>query len=141
MADRGDDAGRHKRPLIGGHPGKRVKRRRHGKVRRIEEDDVVGAWRGMTSRSASARSPCGSRVYIACHAVESNVITPIMLSRRLTLNAVVVFLAVVGWGWLWGIPGALMAVPLLAVLKVIADRVDGLAGLSEFLGGREPAPD
>lgn len=58
-----------------------------------------------------------------------------------TLNAVVVFLAVVGWGWLWGIPGALMAVPLLAVLKVIADRVDGLAGLSEFLGGREPAPD
>lgn len=80
-------------------------------------------------------------IYIACQVVESNVITPIVLSRRLTLNAVVVFLAVVAWGWLWGISGALMAVPLLAVLKVIADRVDGLAGLSEFLGGREPAPD
>ena len=45
-------------------------------------------------------------IYIACHLVESNVITPILLSRRLTLNAVVVFLAVVGWGWLWGISGA-----------------------------------
>ena len=78
------------------------------------------------------------KVYIACHVVESNVITPIMLSRRLTLNAVVVFLAVVAWGRLWGVSGALMAVPLLALLKVIADRVDGLAGLSEFLGGREP---
>lgn len=77
-------------------------------------------------------------VYIACNAVEANIITPILLSRRLTLNAVVVFLAVVFWGWLWGVSGALLAVPLLAVMKVIADRVDGLGGLSEFLGGREP---
>ncbi len=76
-------------------------------------------------------------VYIACNAVEANAITPILLSRRLTLNAVVVFLAVLVWGWLWGVAGALLAVPLLAVMKVIADRVDGLGGLSEFLSGRE----
>ncbi len=80
-------------------------------------------------------------IYIACNAVESNFITPILLSRRLTLNAVVVFLAVIVWGWLWGVSGALMAVPLLAVLKVIADRIDGLAGLSEFLGGRDQPQD
>lgn len=76
-------------------------------------------------------------VYIACNAIEGNIVTPILLSRRLTLNAVVVFLAVVVWSWLWGIAGALLAVPLLAVIKVIADRVDGLGGLSEFLGGRD----
>lgn len=78
-------------------------------------------------------------VYIVCNAIEANAVTPILLGRRLTLNAVVVFLAVLIWGWLWGVAGALLAVPLLAVMKVIADRVDGLGGLSEFLGGREPA--
>jgi predicted PurR-regulated permease PerM len=76
-------------------------------------------------------------VYIVCNAIEANAITPILLGRRLTLNAVVVFLAVLVWGWLWGISGALLAVPLLAVMKVIADRIDGLGGLSEFLSGRE----
>ena len=77
-------------------------------------------------------------VYILCNLLEANVVTPILLGRRLTLNAVVVFLAVLVWGWLWGVSGALLAVPLLAVMKVIADRVDGLGGLSEFLSGREP---
>jgi predicted PurR-regulated permease PerM len=76
-------------------------------------------------------------VYILCNAIEANAITPILLGRRLTLNAVVVFLAVIVWGWLWGVSGALLAVPLLAVMKVIADRIDGLGGLSEFLSGRE----
>lgn len=76
-------------------------------------------------------------VYIFCNAIEANIVTPILLGRRLTLNAVVVFLAVLIWGWLWGVVGALLAVPLLAVMKVIADRVDGLGGLSEFLTGRE----
>ncbi len=77
-------------------------------------------------------------VYIVCNAVEANAVTPILLSRRLTLNAVVVFLAVLGWSWLWGVSGALLAVPLLAMIKVIADHVDGLGGLNEFLGSREP---
>lgn len=76
-------------------------------------------------------------VYIFCNSIEANIVTPILLGRRLTLNAVVVFLAVLIWGWLWGVVGALLAVPLLAVMKVIADRVDGLGGLSEFLSGRE----
>ncbi len=77
-------------------------------------------------------------VYIVCNAVEANAVTPILLSRRLTLNAVVVFLAVLGWSWLWGVSGALLAVPLLAMIKVVSDHVDGLGGLSEFLGSREP---
>lgn len=79
-------------------------------------------------------------VYIFCNAIEANAITPILLSRRLTLNAVVVFLAVLVWGWLWGVSGALLAVPLLAMIKVIADHVDGLGGLSEFLGSRPQPP-
>ncbi len=80
-------------------------------------------------------------VYITCNAIEANFITPMLLSQRLTLNTVVVFLSVILWGWLWGISGALMAVPMLAMLKVVADRVDGLAPLSDFLGGRGERPE
>lgn len=79
-------------------------------------------------------------IYVVCNVVESNAVTPILVSRRLTLNAVVVFLAVIAWAWLWGIAGALLAVPMVAMMKVVADHVDGLGGLSEFLGGREPPP-
>lgn len=92
---------------------------------------------GLLTFDALADALIAPAIYIACNAVEANFITPMLLSQRLTLNAVVVFLAVVLWGWLWGISGALMAVPMLAMVKVIADRVDGLAALSEFLSGRE----
>jgi predicted PurR-regulated permease PerM len=49
----------------------------------------------------------------------------------------VIFLTIAFWGWLWGIVGALIAVPLLVTLKVFADHVDGLAALAEFLAGRD----
>ncbi len=58
---------------------------------------------------------------------------PIILGRRLLLNPVVVFLWLIFWGWLWGIPGALMAVPLLAVLKIVCDRIEQLTAIAELL--------
>ncbi|MBL8658488.1 MAG: AI-2E family transporter [Rhodospirillales bacterium] len=93
---------------------------------------------GLLTFDTFAAALMAPAVYTICNAVEANAVTPILLSRRLTLNAVVVFLAVLGWGWLWGVSGALLAVPLLAMIKVIADHVDGLGGLSEFLGSRDP---
>lgn len=58
--------------------------------------------------------------------LEGQVITPLVLGQRLALNPLVVFLAVVFWFWLWGVAGALMAVPMLITLKLIGDRVDFL---------------
>ena len=75
-------------------------------------------------------------LYLACSTIEGNVITPLIVGRRLKLNVVAVFLAVAIWGWLWGIAGALMAVPLLVVFKVLCDNVDGLDAWGEFLAGR-----
>ncbi len=65
-----------------------------------------------------------------------------LLGARLQLNAVAVFLTVIFWTWLWGIPGALMAVPILALIKVICDHVPALATFGNFLSGRaiDPAP-
>lgn len=75
-------------------------------------------------------------VYITINSLEAYVVTPTILSRRLTINPIAVFLSVIFWGWIWGIPGALMAVPILASLKVVCDATDRLAPVSQFLSGR-----
>ncbi|WP_112321161.1 AI-2E family transporter [Oceanibium sediminis] len=75
--------------------------------------------------------------YLVLTSLEAQFVTPMVLGRRLQLNTVSVFLTVIFWGWLWGIPGALMAVPALVVLKVVSDNVDALETLSRFLSGRD----
>lgn len=79
--------------------------------------------------------------YAACTILEGQIITPMLVGRRLEMNAVAVFLAVAFWGWLWGIVGAIIAVPMLVVVKVFADHVDGMRGLGEFLGARDTPDD
>lgn len=76
-------------------------------------------------------------LYLAINSLEGYLVTPLILSRRLTINPIAVFLAVVFWGWIWGIPGALMAVPILACLKVVCDASERLAPVSQFLGGKK----
>lgn len=75
--------------------------------------------------------------YLAATSLEGQIITPAILGRSLKLNTVSVFTTVVFWGWLWGIPGALMAVPFLVIVKVICDNVDGLRTLGNFLGSAD----
>lgn len=66
--------------------------------------------------------------------IEGSLVTPAILGRRLSLNPVVIFLGIFYWGWVWGIPGALLAVPMLLVVKVFCDRIPPLAAIGEFLG-------
>jgi predicted PurR-regulated permease PerM len=73
-------------------------------------------------------------VFVALNLAESMLLTPVLLGRRLTLNPVVVFVGVLFWGWLWGIVGALLAVPILAAFKIVCDHVERLAPVAEFLG-------
>ena len=74
--------------------------------------------------------------YLSLTMIEGNFITPLLLGKRLALNTVSVFLTVIFWAWLWGIPGALMAVPALVALKVVADNFERLSTLANFLSGR-----
>lgn len=74
--------------------------------------------------------------YLVLTSIEGQFITPVFVGRQLRLNAVAVFVAVVAWAWLWGVTGALMAVPFLVLVKVIADAVPGLDVLSNFLSAR-----
>jgi len=57
-------------------------------------------------------------IFLALTSLEGLLITPLILGRRLTLSPLMVFLSVIVWGWLWGVVGALIAVPLMSALKV-----------------------
>jgi predicted PurR-regulated permease PerM len=74
---------------------------------------------------------------IVCDIVEGQVITPLIVERRLEVNAVAIFIAVAFWSWLWGIVGALIAVPLLVVIKVFCDHFDGLRHVGNFLSAQQ----
>jgi predicted PurR-regulated permease PerM len=56
-----------------------------------------------------------------------------LLARRFTLNPVLVVISLVFWFWMWGIPGAIISVPMLAITKIICDRVRPLAAFGYFL--------
>ncbi len=72
--------------------------------------------------------------YLCLTAIEAQFITPALLARRLTLNPVAVFLALIVWTWMWGIAGALLAVPLLATFKICCDHLEPLQPIGTMLG-------
>jgi predicted PurR-regulated permease PerM len=74
-------------------------------------------------------------LYFGIHLLEGETLTPMLLARRFTLNPVLVILSLVFWFWMWGVPGAILAVPLLAFLKIICDRLRPLKALGHFLEG------
>lgn len=67
-------------------------------------------------------------------ATEAYLVTPLVLGRSLSLNPVVIVLSVLVWGWMWGMLGVLLAVPMLVVAKTFCDRVPPLHTVGEFLG-------
>ena len=73
-------------------------------------------------------------IFMAIHLAEADALTPMLLARQFTLNPVVVIIALIFWYWMWGVPGALLAVPLVATFKIICDRIDGLTAIGHFLG-------
>jgi predicted PurR-regulated permease PerM len=73
-------------------------------------------------------------IYLVIHLIESEVVTPMLLARRFILNPILVIISLVFWYWMWGVLGALLAVPLLVTVKIICDRVRPLMALGHFLG-------
>ena len=74
-------------------------------------------------------------LYLGFHLIEGETVTPMLLARRFTLNPVLVIISLIFWFWMWGIPGAILAVPMLAITKIICDRVRPLAAFGHFLEG------
>lgn len=72
-------------------------------------------------------------IYLIIHAIEGEIVTPLLLAKRFTLNPVAVILSLVFWYWMWGVPGAVLAVPMLAIAKIICDRVESLTPIGHML--------
>jgi predicted PurR-regulated permease PerM len=75
--------------------------------------------------------------FVAINLIQAYLVGPLLYSRRLTLNPVALFVGLAFWWWIWGIPGAFIAVPLMATLKIFCDHIDALAPVGEFLGQRD----
>lgn len=97
---------------------------------------AISAGFALLEFSAIDRALAVPLAYLVLTSIEGQFVTPVFLGRQLRLNAVAVFTAVVLWAWLWGVSGALMAVPFLVLVKVVADAVPGLEVLSNFLSAR-----
>ena len=74
-------------------------------------------------------------LYLTIHIVEGETVTPMLLARRFTINPVLVVLALVFWYWMWGVPGAILATPMLAITKIICDRIRPLMAFGHFIEG------
>ena len=76
--------------------------------------------------------------YYTLTSIEGQIVTPLLLGRHLAINAVAVFVTVMLWVWLWGIAGAFLAVPVLVIVKVLADNLPPLAAFGRFLDAPRP---
>ncbi len=82
--------------------------------------------------------PAGT--YLLIHIMEGETITPMLLARRFTLNPLLVIVSLFFWDWLWGVPGAFLSVPLLAVFKIFCDHIDSLTPIGHMLGESQARP-
>lgn len=74
-------------------------------------------------------------LYLIVHLIEGETITPMLLARRFTLNPVIVVISLIFWFWMWGVPGAILSVPMLAIIKIICDGTKPLNAIGHFLEG------
>ena len=71
---------------------------------------------------------------LVIHTVSGYMLTPWLTSRASRMSPVVVFVGVLAWGWLWGVWGLLLGIPILMAVKAVCDRVDNLKPIGELLG-------
>jgi predicted PurR-regulated permease PerM len=89
---------------------------------------------GLATASGIGRALLPPFVYLTISTIQNNLVSPVAYGRSLRLNPVAVLVGVLFWYYLWGVPGAFLAVPILATIKILGDHVEPLAAVAEFLG-------
>lgn len=87
---------------------------------------------GLMTFDSIALAMAPALIQIGLHTIEANLITPMVLGRRLTINPLLILVSLSFWGWVWGAPGALLAVPLLIIGQTL---IISLAGAGAGQGG------
>ena len=96
---------------------------------------VVFLLAGLLSNDTLWEAILPAGLYLGIHLIEGETITPMLLARRFILNPVLVIISLVFWFWMWGAPGAILSVPMLAITKIVCDRIRPLAAFGHFLEG------
>ena len=94
---------------------------------------IVIGLAGIVSFEGTSQPLMAVSAFFVINMIESNIVTPTLMGRRLPLNPVAVFVGFLFWGWVWGVTGAVLAVPLTVTIKVVADRIPGLQPLGVLL--------
>lgn len=76
-------------------------------------------------------------IIIVVQAIIANIVEPVVLGNRLRLNTLTVIFGLVFWGYIWGIPGMVLAVPLIVVFKLVFEQIESLSFLSRIMGSPE----
>jgi predicted PurR-regulated permease PerM len=88
---------------------------------------------GFTSFHGWFASLLPALIYLGLHVLEGEIVTPIVLGRRMAISPLVLIVALMGFGWLWGIAGLLLAVPILVCTKIVLSHIDGSSAWSGLL--------
>ncbi|HEY0152166.1 MAG TPA: AI-2E family transporter [Longimicrobium sp.] len=91
----------------------------------------------ITTFESTGQAMLVPAAFLVINLIQGNLVSPTLLGHRLALNPVAIFVGLAFWYSVWGIPGAFLAVPILAALKILCDHVESLAAFGEFLGGRD----
>jgi predicted PurR-regulated permease PerM len=92
------------------------------------------AFAAIASYDSLGRALLVPAAFLLLNVIESNIVTPTLIGREFPLNAVAVFVGLLFWGFVWGVPGAILAVPMMVTLKIFCERVPSLRAIGEFLG-------
>ena len=98
---------------------------------------VILAVAALTTFDSIGRTLLIPASFLCINLIQGNIVSPLLLGHRLALNPVALFIGLAFWFWIWGVPGAFIAVPLLATLKIFCDHIESLAAVGEFLGQRD----
>ncbi len=90
---------------------------------------------GLISKGPVWTALLPAALYFGIHVTEGEIVTPMLLASRFTINPVAIILSLIFWYWMWGIPGAILAVPMLAIIKIVCDRLRPLRPFGHLLEG------
>ncbi|SMF64679.1 AI-2E family transporter [Pseudobacteriovorax antillogorgiicola] len=94
---------------------------------------VIISMVSLLSFESNVQAMLPPTIYFIINAIEGQIITPILLGQRLSLNPLVVLLSIILWGWTWGAAGAILSAPLLAVFKIICENVPSLRNFRKLI--------
>ncbi len=96
---------------------------------------------GLTAFDTLAEAIVVPAAFLVLTILEGQFVTPMVLGKRMSLSAIIVFLSVIFWGWLWGVAGALIAVPIATSAKVVFDHLPGYRHLGKMMRSGRLKPE